>query len=95
MFADEDLHEHRAERDPVAAAKPAAEVKAKKTDRLTDGGNELQSFRTLLDELGTQCRNRCTFGQEFPAIDTTRVTDPTPFQSEAFRLLANYCSQPS
>lgn len=95
MFADEDLHEHRAERDPVAAAKPAAEVKAKKSDRLTDGGNELQSFRTLLDELGTQCRNRCTFGQEFPAIDTTRVTDPTPFQSEAFRLLANYCSQPS
>ncbi len=93
LFADEHLREHRAERDAVAPAQPAADVQAKKTDRQTDDGNELQSFRTLLNELGTQCRNSCEFGEGSSVIHITKVTDPTPFQTEAVRLLANYCSQ--
>jgi transposase len=92
-FADEHLREHRAERDPVSAAQPADEVQAKKTERQTNDGNELQSFRTLLNELGTQCRNTCELGDGSSAIQITKVTDPTPFQTEAFRLLENYCSQ--
>ena len=90
-FADEHLHEHRAERDPVASAQPADEVKAKKTERQTDDGNELQSFRTLLNDLGTQCRNTCELGEGGSAIQITKVTDPTPLQTEAFRILENYC----
>lgn len=93
LFADEHLREHRAERDPVAPAEPAAEVRAKKIERQTANGNELQSFRTLLDELGTQCRNTCEFGDGNSVIHLTKVTDPTPLQTEAFRLLADYCSQ--
>ena len=92
-FADEHLHEHRAERDPVASAQPADEVKAKKTERQTDDGNELQSFRTLLNDLGTQCRNTCELGEGGSGIQITNVTDPTPLQTEAFRILENYCSQ--
>jgi transposase len=92
-FADEHLPEHRAERDPVAPAKPTADVKLKKNERETEGGNELQSFRTLLSELGTQCRNTCEFGEGSSPIQITRVTDPTPLQMEAFRLLESYCSQ--
>jgi transposase len=93
-FADEHLQEHRAERDPVAPAKPTADVQAKKIERQTDDGNELQSFRTLINELGTQCRNTCELGEGNAAIHITKVTDPTPFQTEAFRHLENYCSQP-
>ena len=93
LFADEHLREHRAARDPVAAARPAAEVQAKKIARETAAGNELQSFRTLLNALSTQCRNHCDLGEGSSAIHLTKLTDPTPFQTEAFRLLADYCSQ--
>jgi transposase len=94
LFADEHLAQHRAERDPVASAQPAAAVKTKKTTRQTDAGHEVQSFRTLLAELGTQCRNTCEFGEEKSPIRLTKLTEPTPLQSEAFRLLKQYRSQP-
>jgi transposase len=92
-FADEHLREHRAERDPVASAKPTPDLQAKKMERQTPDGNELQSFRTLLSELGTQCRNTCEIGEGSSAIEITRVTDPTPLQLEALHLLESYCSQ--
>ena len=92
-FADEHLEEHRAERDPVAPARPTADVQVKKTDRQTKDGNELQSFRTLLNALGTQCQNTCELGEGNSAIEITKVTDPTPLQSEAFRFLETSCSQ--
>ena len=92
-FADEHLPEHRAERDPVAAAQPTADVQKKKTERQTKEGNELQSFRTLLNELGTQCRNTCQLGEGSSAVQITKVTEPTPLQTEAFHHLEHYCSQ--
>jgi len=93
LFADEHLAQHRAERDPVAPAQPTAEVQTKKATRQTDAGHEVQSFRTLLAELATQCRNTCEFGEEKSPICLTKLTEPTPLQSEAFRLLQRYCSQ--
>ena len=94
LFADEHLAEHRAHRDPVASAQPAAEVQAKKVTRQTKEGHQLQSFRTLLAELGTQCRNTCEFGNREPTIRFTKLTDSTPLQSAAFRLLDQSRSQP-
>ena len=91
LFADEHLHQHRADRDPVASAKPTADVQTKKIERKTKDGNELQSFRTLLKELATQCQNTCEFGDESTVI--VKLAEPTPFQTEAFRLLETYCSQ--
>ena len=44
LFADEHLAEHRAGRDPVAPARPPAEVTTKKAASQTDGGYEVQSF---------------------------------------------------
>ena len=93
LFADEHLAEHRAGRDPVAPARPPAEVTAKKAASQNDGGYEVQSFRTLLGELGTQCRNRCEFGEGKSIIHNTKATEPTPLQSEAFRLLQQQRSQ--
>ena len=93
LFADEHLREHRAERDPVAPAKPAEALCRKKAARRTPDGNALQSFRTLLSELATRCRNTCEFGAGGTAIRYTRLTEPTPLQAEAFRLLEKACSQ--
>jgi transposase len=93
LFADEHLDEHRAARDPVASAQPAPQVQAKKTERKTPAGNELQSFRTLLDKLRTQSRNDCELGHQSTTIRLTQITDPTPIQTEAFQLLETYCSQ--
>jgi transposase len=93
LFADEHLQQHRAQRDPVATAVPAAEVQAKKIERQSDEGHELQSFRTLLDNLATQCRNHCELGNGNSLVRLTTVTEPTPLQTDAFRLLTSYCSQ--
>ena len=94
LFADEHLAKHRAQRDPVAPAQPTMEVQAKKAARQTEGGHPVQSFRTLLAELGTQCRNTCEFGATESSVDYVKLTDSTPLQSEAFRLLQEYRSQP-
>lgn len=93
LFADEHLSEHRQQRDPVAPAKPAPEVKAKKATRQTADGLEVQSFLTLLNEFGTQCRNTCEFGEARTALRLTKLTESTPLQTEAARLLQDYCSQ--
>ena len=92
LFADQHLQQHRADRDPVAPAKQAPELVAKKLDRRTDEGNEVQSFRTLLKELATQCENTCEFGEVGTTTPIVKLAEPTPFQTEAFRLLDTYCS---
>jgi len=93
LFADEHLGQHRASRDPVASAKPTAEVQAKKTERRTKDDNELHSFRTLLNELATQCQNTCEFGEGTTVTPIVKLAEPTPFQTEAFQLLGSYCRQ--
>lgn len=93
LFADEHLSQHRAERDPVAPATPAAEVRRKKATRQTEDGYDVQSFHTLLSHLGTQCRTTFQLGEGVTAIEYTKPTEPTPLQTEAFRLLAEYRSQ--
>ena len=94
MSVAQHLAEHRAERDPVAPAEPADEVKAKKATRQTEDGHEVQSFRTLLAELATQCRNTCEFGEGESTACFNKLTEPSPLQSEAFRLLEQFRSQP-
>ena len=137
LFADEQLAQHRQQRDPVASAAPAAEVCRKKAVRgkktvcqkqaaavcprqfvcqketaavcadkdvcqnnavgQPDQGHPLHSFRTLLAELGAQCRNTCQFGDGQSVIEITKLTEPNPLQSEAFRLLQDFrpaASQP-
>jgi hypothetical protein len=93
LFRDEHLNQHRADRDPVASAKPAPELEAKKLERRTEDGNEVQSFRTLIKELATQCENTCEFGEEGTVTPIVKLAEPTPIQTEAFRLLDTYCSQ--
>ena len=87
LFADERLAEHRANRDPVAQAKPAKEVSRKKATRRNKDGFPLNSFRTLLAALAKQGRATCQYGNGDKAIPISKTADPDPLQTEAFRLL--------
>lgn len=93
LFADEHLAEHRANRDPVAQARPTNDVRWKKAARRNEDGYALHSFRTLLAKLATQCRQTCQFGDGDSAIRLAKITECDPLQIEAFRLLQQERSQ--
>src|SRR4051794_30933423 len=59
LFEDEESAEDRRRRDPVAPARASAAARQKKKTHATSGGLPVQSFRTLLAHLATQCRNTC------------------------------------
>lgn len=66
LFDDQELTASRKTRDPVAKAKPSASAQRKKTQRTTCDGLGVHSFSTLLEELGTLCRNRCRIRADLP-----------------------------
>ncbi|MBF0583696.1 MAG: IS1634 family transposase [Magnetococcales bacterium] len=74
--------------DPVAPAQPSDMAKAKAGRRRSHNGFQLHSFQTLLQDLGTLARNWVTqkTGDD-KNINFTVLTQPTPLQQEAFRLL--------
>jgi len=47
----------------------------------------VHSFRTLIAELANRCRNRCLITCDAPEATFTQMTDLTPLQEEALRLL--------
>jgi len=87
LFEDEELESLRAGRDPVAKAEPSAAAKRKKATRCTADGFPVHSFRTLLNDLGTRCKNRCRLiaGRQEAAF--TQYTEPTALQCKVFELL--------
>jgi hypothetical protein len=87
LFDDEELPEMRKTRHAVRPAKASLSARKKKATRLTPEGLVVQSFSTLLAELGTRCRHRVRIGTD-PAQPTfSQITDPTPLQARAFQLL--------
>jgi transposase len=87
LFEEEDMQMIRGKRAPVAPAEPSVEVQEKKSTHTTACGLPVQSFATLLRELGTRCRNTCLVVSD-PAGNTfQQITDMTPLQAEAFRLI--------
>ncbi len=87
LFEEEDMQTIRKQRAPVAPAEPSAEVQEKKVTHQTANGLPAQSFTTLLRELGTRCRNTCLVVSDPSGSTFDQVTDMTPLQAEAFRLL--------
>ena len=86
LFADEELIQDRQTRDPVLPAEPSASVKQKKQTKTTTSGLPAHSLETLLAELSCRCRCRCAVaGAVGSSFD--QITDPTPLQAEALRLL--------
>ena len=87
LFDDEELDEHCKKRDPVKPAIGSGSAKKKKTLRLTPEGLVVQSFDTLLKELGTRCRNRCQIKSGPKGSTFYQLTEMTPLQEKAFQLL--------
>lgn len=87
LFQDEELSRDRMRRDPVAPAEASASAKAKKANRVTAAGVPIHSFETLLRELATRCRNTCRIPADPNATTFQQLTEPTPQQAHAFRLL--------
>lgn len=90
LFDDEQLEENLKKRDAVKPAKPSASSKRKKALKLTADGLPVQSFQTLLAELGTLCRNRCRMGSDSSGPAFYQMTEPTSLQRRAFDLLGVY-----
>jgi hypothetical protein len=84
LFDDETLTRTRKTRHPVRPAEASASAKKKKAAKCTPEGLPVHSFSTLMAALGTRCRNRCRMGD---GISFTRLTEPTPLQAKALKLL--------
>jgi len=87
LFDDEELTANRKTRDPVAKAKPSASVQRKKAQRTTCDGLGVHSFSSLLEDLGTLCRNRCRILADSSGNTFTQDTQPTPLHARVFQLL--------
>ena len=88
LFSDEEL-EAKKTRDPVAPAKRSASALAKARDKITADGFEAQSFRTLMDHLGTIVRNFCRRkgGENNKGSEVIIDSTPNDIQQRAFDLL--------
>jgi len=87
LFADDELDRTRWTRDPVAPALPSVSVRKKKQTRRTPEGLPVHSFHTLLRELGTRSKNTCRLGEGKTMIKFEKLTEPSPLQKQAFKLL--------
>ena len=87
LFDDQELAADRWTRDPVAQAKPSDSATRKKVERTTLEGLPVHSFDTLLEELGTLCRNRCRIQADPSGTTFTQDTQPTELQARVFELL--------
>jgi hypothetical protein len=87
LFEDDEVDADRKVRDPIAPAKPSQSVRQKKAARRTADGLPVHSFRTLLADLATRCRNtrRIKSDETSPTFDD--VTEPSPLQKRAYDLL--------
>jgi hypothetical protein len=85
LFEDHDRTAGEALRSsPVAKAEPSPAAKRKARKKLTDDGQPVHSFRTLLADLATLTRNTVRCGK---APEMTLLARPTEIPQRAFDLL--------
>lgn len=85
LFADED-QQAKLTRDPVAPAVRSPGAQKKVQHKKQQHGSPVHSFKSLLRNLATIVRNTCQ-SKETDTSSFTIDTQPTPSQTEAFRLL--------
>lgn len=88
MLFDDDDKDAAARRrsSPVAKARRSAKAERKAVTKLTDEGQPVHSFRTLLSDLATLSRNRIQ-PKDGSTAPFDILTTPTPLQQQAFDLL--------
>jgi len=87
LYADEELDDDRAERDPVKPAQPSESAREKKRTQQTEQGWPVHSFASLLAHLGTRVRNTHELVSEGAEATFQQLTEPNAVQAEALRLL--------
>jgi transposase len=87
LFQDDELDAARWQRDPVAKAEASESVREKKRTKKTDDGWPVHSLRTLLNELGTRCKNTCRAGEGKQTLRFEQLTEASPLQQHVFDLL--------
>ena len=87
LFDDETLPVERHRRDPVAPAEPSASARQKKTQRITEDGLPIHSFRTLMAELATRCHHWCRLKADPDSPVIEQDTEPTPLQTRVLELI--------
>ncbi|MCK5805580.1 MAG: IS1634 family transposase [Lentisphaeria bacterium] len=87
LFQDDELDAARWQRDPVAKAEASEDVRQKKGTKKTADGWPVHSLRTLLNDLGTRCKNTCRAGKGKQALRFEQLTETSPFQQHVFDLL--------
>lgn len=87
LFDDHDRASAERLRASIVSPAPRSEA-ARQKDRTyhTASGEPVHSFRTLLADLATLCKNRVRLPSN-PSAEFYQITPPTPTQREAFRLL--------
>jgi hypothetical protein len=58
--------------------------------RKTEDGLPVQSFHSLLNNLGTLTRSTCRIGQKTGTPTVPLLTTPTPLQAKALELMRVY-----
>jgi transposase len=87
MYADEDLVQNRAQRDPVLKVEPSAKIRQKQTTHQTEEGLTLRNWRGILETLSTVVQNKCRIGEGETAVYFNKETELDESQKEIFRLL--------
>ncbi len=87
LFDDHDKQSADASRESIVAPAPRSKAaKRKELTKRTDANEPVHSFRTLLADLGTLCKNRIRLLSD-PAAEFYQHTQATPPQQHAFELL--------
>jgi transposase len=90
LFHDEEIDLNKKISNPVTPAQTSTSAKRKKITKKTAEQLPVHSFETIVQELGTKCRNRCRFNffEESPSFYT--YTELNPVQKKALQLLDLY-----
>ena len=87
LYAEEDREGATANRESIVAPSvPSDKTRKKAETHRTEDGFPVQSFRSLLSDLGTLCRNVMRTGTE-GGSEFSMLTQPSPLQEKAFSLL--------
>ncbi|MHB8544463.1 MAG: IS1634 family transposase [Leptospirales bacterium] len=87
LYAEEDREGATANRESIVAPSvPSDKTRKKAHTHRTEDGLPVQSFRSMLRNLGTLCRNVMRTGGE-KGSEFSMLTQPSPLQQKAFSLL--------
>jgi transposase len=87
MYAEEELEQSRAMRDPVAKAEPTLKTRRKKTTKQSEDGLQLRSWTGVMDSMSNVVLNKCRIGDGKNKYYLNKTTELNPFQQKVIDLL--------